>query len=591
MTHRGAAAPAPSAPATLPWIDLTEDDLHLLPDDGRAELRLRIRDVGVLRALTLAPGPRYLRVVVTLASWRAPTLGWRGSLGAVPGLTGVKVTWPASEKGRLTVAVDLAEPTPVATVARAIVPLVVPSRALPAFGSPEIAVDARGADSALALLSTPAARQVVPEPDVEALRGADLLLVDEVRPSEVLQVHEPATLLAAPVVDVLVHRPLGRRRPDPQDPQGLAALGSAALVETRDGWQVVRADGALVVDVPRDRPLREAHVRKLRPVGALSLADGVPEAPTAAFAARLVELAATGTVLHGGHGLSGVPGLDPELRDLMGTRAPTSVLELTLRSVEQVRRTLRAHSGLAARDRLSRSMGWGSAMPTVTAVLTSRRPDAALATLRALGAQSYEPFQIVLAMHGVPAPDLTGLDDRTRARIAHVVETGPEVPFGAVLARASAVADGELITKVDDDDLYGTEHVADLVRAYTWSGAQIVGKQAEYVHLERRDVTLHRTFRTETYARQVAGGAMMLSAADLAAVGGWRPVPRSVDRGLLLRVLQDGGVVYATRGPGFVYTRHDRGHTWLADDDHFDTRVLDEWNGLPPQLVEFEQQS
>ena len=38
------------------------------------------------------------------------------------------------------------------------------------------------------------------------------------------------------------------------------------------------------------------------------------------------------------------------------------------------------------------------------------------------------------------------------------------------------------------------------------------------------------------HADFVAGGTMLISRADLAMVGGWRPVPKSVDRALLDRV-------------------------------------------------------
>ncbi|MEN0129209.1 MAG: hypothetical protein AAGC49_07190 [Brevundimonas sp.] len=578
----GTAAPAAARPdAPPPWLELTEDTLGSLPSSGY-EVRLLVKDAGVVRALSRARGPEFSRVVVALTTWRAPTPGWRGMLGPVPGLVGLKVTWPATEKGRVTVALDFAEPVSVAAAARALLPLLMPVSKVPAYGSPEIVLDAATDDHALALLPEPAARQLAPEPDPEVLRGADVLLVDgpDAPATEVRITERAGGLVTVPTIDLFVHRPVGRRRPDPA-----LAPSSASLAPGADGaWSVLGADGETIVTFAAGVPLRESQVRRLRPIDAIGL--GALDPATPGLADRLVEIAATGPVLHGGgHLREALRNVDPALVALLEGAAPGDALDTTLRSVAQVRRVVQAHSGVAVRDALARRNGWASAFPSVTVLLTSRRTDAALRTLAMLGEQSYPHLDVVLAMHGQPAPDLGELDEAARSRVSHVIEADADELFGHVLARATAAATGVLVTKVDDDDAYGPEHVWDLVGAYLWSGAQVVGKQPEYVHLEGRAETVHRTFRTEAYVRQVAGGTILLSAADLMAVGGWRPVPRSVDRALLLRVLQAGGLLYATRGPGFVYTRHDRGHTWLADDETFLTRVIDRWDGLPSRLI------
>src|SRR5690349_16602784 len=75
---------SPSEPSGPPaWLELSEDSLDSLPPDGQ-EVRLLVRDAGVVRSLTRSDGPRFSRVVVGLTSWRAPTPGWRGALGPVP---------------------------------------------------------------------------------------------------------------------------------------------------------------------------------------------------------------------------------------------------------------------------------------------------------------------------------------------------------------------------------------------------------------------------------------------------------------------------------------------------------------------------
>jgi len=153
--------------------------------------------------------------------------------------------------------------------------------------------------------------------------------------------------------------------------------------------------------------------------------------------------------------------------------------------------------------------------------------------------------------------------------------------LGEALQTCSDRAEGALLTKMDDDDIYGPEHVWDLVLARQYSGAQVVGKALDWVYLESQDTTVFRpTYPAEKYADFVAGGTMLISAADLGAVGGWRPVPKSVDRALLDRVLADGGLVYRTHGLGYVYIRHSAGHTASVSDAHFLTKTTATRPGL-----------
>jgi hypothetical protein len=149
------------------------------------------------------------------------------------------------------------------------------------------------------------------------------------------------------------------------------------------------------------------------------------------------------------------------------------------------------------------------------------------------------------------------------------------------MQRACQHGDGELIAKVDDDDVYAPGHLWDLVVAREYSGAQLVGKALEWIHVTTEEVTVFRPeYPAEQYATFVAGGTMLISRSDLDAVGGWRPIPRSIDRGLIDRVQGSGGLVDRTHGLGYVYVRRGSGHTALARDEHFLTKAAAWWPGL-----------
>jgi hypothetical protein len=391
------------------------------------------------------------------------------------------------------------------------------------------------------------------------------------------------------LVDATTANARGRLRYGPTMPRGALALG-------RDGddvrWRILTGRDRIVVAGRAGNALTDAQRDVLARLGAVDVAppaaDAGGEVDARARAAVLAQLAMTGVVLHGA--TDAEPFLDAELTDLLRAPLPGPTADPVtweLRSIVQRRSAMRRH----ATD-IVVAGGSGSAFPAapppVTALLMTRRPHLLARAVAELCAQTYPSLQIVVGLHGVDvAPD-----DRARLRETRVpIELVP-VPadrrLGEALAALTVVAGGSLITKVDDDDRYGPDHVWDLVLARQYSNATVVGKAAEFVHLGPYNATVRRNMDSELYADAVAGGTILLSRGDLEQVGGWRPLARGVDRALLDRVLADGGLLYRTHGFGFVYTRHTEGHTWDPGLKYFLLNPGRIWPGLPP-YAEFGQ--
>jgi hypothetical protein len=303
-------------------------------------------------------------------------------------------------------------------------------------------------------------------------------------------------------------------------------------------------------------------------------------------AALLARLAMTGVVLLAGPLPAGTAELlAPEVAKIVTEEPPgpaAASLDWEIRSIRQRREAMRQHAtGLA----LPGAVGVppvGHRLPSVSALLVSMRPADLGPAIAALEAQTYPELEIVLGLHGCGrTPEI----DRLLAGLTRPVEV-VEIPsgrnFGQALGEVTARSRGTLITKIDDDDRYGPEHIWDLVLGRHYSGATIVGKASEFVYLEQLGVTVRRSqMNSEAFAPTVAGGTMLISRGDLEAVGGWRPLARAVDRGLLDRVSRDGGLTYRTHSLGFIYTRHGRGHTWDPGLDHFLHASGRQWTGLP----------
>ncbi|GAA4124133.1 glycosyltransferase [Nocardioides fonticola] len=223
--------------------------------------------------------------------------------------------------------------------------------------------------------------------------------------------------------------------------------------------------------------------------------------------------------------------------------------------------------------------------PRVSAVVPTRRPDQIDHVLATLARQSHPDVQLVLVTHGFGLEPGAGDELRARAQAAGVrdlvhVPAAAELTLGAILNLGVEAADGELVAKMDDDNFYGVHYLTDLVRAWEFSGADVVGKWAHYVQLEGSGETLLRFAHAEhRFVRQVQGGTLLLRR-DLALRLRFDDLPRRVDTTLLQRVEDAGLRVYAADRFNFVSVRRadTDGHTWPISDDEIRARssqVLD----------------
>jgi hypothetical protein len=488
-----------------------------------------VDNAGALRRVTEQEPARSVRVVVR--DWRAPLPGWSGRLGSLPGVLGHEVDLPEPGRGPATVTVSLASPLPVAQVLAAVRPVLEPTRArapAPSRGDGRVAVDAGAAN--------PRGRQ-----EYGSGRPRGELLIGGNR-WEIARIPDGTIVVAGTVGE-------------PLDDRQRAVLTELGLVV----WD----------DTPRSRRSRRSPARStgFRPEQLLDQHDlGV-----------VVQLAMTGVVLHApacprigaqSKGTHTTTLLADELAAVLSAPLPgDDPIEWEIRSVRQRRAAMRHHSA-------------GLTPPPVSAVLVSKRPQLATGQVAVLAAQTYPDLEIVLGLHGADEP--SGLRTIAGDRPLRVVHIPAGRNLGEALQETTSAARGTLITKVDDDDRYGPEHVWDLVLAHHYSGGTVVGKGADFVYVEPKYVTVRRRMGAEFFTDTVAGGTITLDRDDLSAAGGWPAVPRHVDRALLDRVLDDGGLVYRTHPLGFIYTRHGNGHTWQADLDYFLRDARRTWNGLPP---------
>ncbi|WP_329106726.1 glycosyltransferase [Micromonospora sp. NBC_01699] len=555
------------------------------------------------------------RVTVVVDSWRVPESGWSGRLGALRHVLAYRTRFPRSSEGRAMVEIEVRWPTQLRSVIAAIVPLLTPVRPLPQPASADVTAQ----DVLPAWLG--GGQNIAPVsgalPENNDIRAHDVVLTasGESRPLQQPAVTEtsvvelvdsavaaptPAdlyatTLAAGPygagvaarpaTVLVDLERSVVRRR---YGPFGRSAdRAELIFTDAEDGWGYRITGPAGLLRAGRiDRPwLGEEALAALAKTGVVHCAT-VPARHPVAEAAFLVHLTLAGLLVH-------VPGLPDavgehladEVRDALRADlpAPSDDLEWEVRAVALRRSAMRLHASGFALPRLAASTFPNlTAVPSVSALLVTKRLQHVIEAVNAIENQTYPNLEIVLCLHGVELPAELRARVTRGSRPIEIMTLPPEHGFGEAIGAATARARGSLVTKFDDDDTYGPEHVWDLVLARHYSGATMVGKGAEFVYLQTLDTTVRRSAGfAEEYVPVVAGGTMLISRGDLEQVGGWRPVPRSIDRGLLDRVRRAGGLIYRTHPLGYVYQRRSDGHTWDPGLEYFLRGSGMQWSGLP----------
>lgn len=376
----------------------------------------------------------------------------------------------------------------------------------------------------------------------------------------------------------------------PVDPTPVTDEVPASIGEGGESEVLGRAP--VVVD-PGIGPLDEAL---LNPVGFRRDWDRgpvpLPDAePTPALVAGLRD--AQAVVVGAGADPRTVAGLAMAGVPLVGEGLPEVDLDDPMRreehSVRLRRAALREHSSLGWRQGIGARAGVRTAAyPSVSVLLPTRRPEQLAFALAQVARQRGVELELVLATHGFEADPAV-----VRAHLGELPHTllalPADVVFGDVLRAATDAAAGDVVVKMDDDDWYGPDVVADLLLARHYSGAELVGMPAEMVYLEPIRTTVRRRGPTEAFGSVVAGGTMTIDRALLRAVGGFQSVPRHVDARLLEDVRAAGGRVYRTQGLGYVLRRTAGGHTWDSGLGYFLTRasLAAQWRGFhPSELLE-----
>ena len=229
------------------------------------------------------------------------------------------------------------------------------------------------------------------------------------------------------------------------------------------------------------------------------------------------------------------------------------------------------------------------ARPSVSALVSTNRPHQLRHVLETFASQRACDKQLVLLAHGFTA-DWTSL--RSYAQELGIdnfvtLEAGTDLTLGECLNKLVNSAEGEVVTKMDDDDLYGPNYLSDQLNALNYSNADVVGKQAHYMHLESTNATLLRFAEREHRFTDFIMGPTIMAYRDVMVNHPFKPVNRGEDTRLLSDIAASNCSIYSSDRFNFAQIRADnaKAHTWGVAEAEILSSGTVHFYGAPQQHI------
>lgn len=236
-------------------------------------------------------------------------------------------------------------------------------------------------------------------------------------------------------------------------------------------------------------------------------------------------------------------------------------------------------------------------LPQVSVVTSTNRPDQLkhlfeqvgkqIAPLKAHGSD----LQLALMTHGFSAdePEIQRLAQSHGIENLVILNSTPAQSLGENLNTLVSSTDGEVIAKMDDDDLYGEHYLLDALYALRFSRADLVGKQAHYLYSGPRNETLLRFEHKEHRFTDFVMGPTLVGYREIFEQFPFSHLSRGEDSDFLRQLARAGKKIYSTDRFNFVQMRSgaDHRHSWTVSDAELLASGRVQYAGLNTQHMMF----
>lgn len=207
-------------------------------------------------------------------------------------------------------------------------------------------------------------------------------------------------------------------------------------------------------------------------------------------------------------------------------------------------------------------------LPSVSALVSSIRPHQLEHVFASVGSQTDVDIELVLLTHGFQPKrrEIDRLQDQYGVASLVVLTAEQDKTLGECLNECVAASAGEVLSKMDDDDIYCSDYMSDMLHALNFSRAEVVGKQAHYMYVEQFDATILRYPHMEHRFSGMVMGPTLTGRRDVFLSHRFEEVSRGEDTAFLKSIVSGDGAIYSTDRYNYCQVRHGSGHTWNITD-------------------------
>lgn len=226
--------------------------------------------------------------------------------------------------------------------------------------------------------------------------------------------------------------------------------------------------------------------------------------------------------------------------------------------------------------------------PSLSVVLATSRPKDLTAVLTQLLNQTLKNFELVIGLHNfaLTSPQKVLINKLKKRQITVAAQSFPtSATLGEILTQISKRSSGQYLAKIDDDDIYGPEHLRDLLDVAITKKADVVGKAMNYVYVQALDLTVRRKQSSEVssynhWSDWVCGGTILVRRESAQSAGWFGAGKSAVDKFLLSGVKKNGGKIWRMPGLGYIYNRSSISHTYATNYSKYLREIDDQRVGV-----------
>jgi spore maturation protein CgeB len=206
---------------------------------------------------------------------------------------------------------------------------------------------------------------------------------------------------------------------------------------------------------------------------------------------------------------------------------------------------------------------------SVSALVSTIRPHQLEHVFRTIGAQRGVEVELVLLTHGFTPnkTEIRTLQEKYNVMNLVLLREPETTSLGGCLNVCVRAANHAVLTKMDDDDYYGPNYLADQLHALTYSGADVVGKLAHFMYIASRNAAVFRFDHMEHRFSHMVMGPTIMANREVFQQHPFGDLSRGEDTEFLKAIAESGGRIYSSDRYNYYQHRGGSGHTWTASDD------------------------